>query len=248
VCYSLNPQVHAFDNSSMVETLPSQAETVVSARSFSSGRPIMVSPITLRPRFNPDESWPARQLSSGDMPPQADPRQMSLFGAGWTIGSLKYLAQSGCDSVTYYEITGWRGVMETEAGSLVPGRFHSVPSMVFPLYHVLADAGDFAGGCVIACESDEPLTVEGITLAKPGHTRILLANLSSEARAVSIPAQGLGENARVRFLDETNAEAALVTPERYRMDAGEVVRLDDGALTLTLKPFAIARIDFVSST
>ena len=31
---------------------------------------------------------------------------MSLFGAGWTAGSLKYLAEGGAHSLTYYETTG----------------------------------------------------------------------------------------------------------------------------------------------
>ena len=51
---SLNPQVHAFDNASLVETLEAQKWTVESARKFVGGLPISVSPITLRPRFNPN--------------------------------------------------------------------------------------------------------------------------------------------------------------------------------------------------
>ena len=34
VNYSINPQVHAFDNLSLAETLSAQAETVKSARNF----------------------------------------------------------------------------------------------------------------------------------------------------------------------------------------------------------------------
>ncbi|MBA3948068.1 MAG: hypothetical protein H0X37_26405 [Herpetosiphonaceae bacterium] len=50
VSYSINPQVHAFDNGSLVEALAAQAATVVSARQFCGERPIAVSPITLKPR------------------------------------------------------------------------------------------------------------------------------------------------------------------------------------------------------
>ena len=53
VSYSINPQVHAFDNLSLIETLSAQPETVKSARQFSNDKFIAVSPITLKMRFNP---------------------------------------------------------------------------------------------------------------------------------------------------------------------------------------------------
>ncbi|MGH2589927.1 MAG: hypothetical protein ACRDGW_03920, partial [Actinomycetota bacterium] len=52
VFYSIVPQVHAFDDLSLVETLEAQAETIRSAAALADGRPVIVSPITLRRRFN----------------------------------------------------------------------------------------------------------------------------------------------------------------------------------------------------
>ena len=86
--------------------------------------------------------------------------------AGWTLGSIKYLSESGAPSVTYYETTGWRGVMEIENGSPLPEKFRSLPGAVFPLYPILADVGEFAGGEVLISKSSDPLKVEGITLRK----------------------------------------------------------------------------------
>jgi hypothetical protein len=143
VAYSLNPQVHAFDETSMVETLATQGETVRSARLFCGDRRLIVSPITLRPRFNPSATAPEGERSAGELPPEVDPRQMSLFAACWTVGSIKYLAESGTAAITYYETTGWRGVMETEQGSPHPDRFPSEAGMVFPLYHVFADLAEW---------------------------------------------------------------------------------------------------------
>ena len=77
----------------------------------------MVSPVTLKPRFNANATEPEAVNTPRELPVSVDPRQMSLFAAAWTLGSIKYLAESGASSVTYYETTGWRGVMETEAGS-----------------------------------------------------------------------------------------------------------------------------------
>ncbi|MEZ4678122.1 MAG: hypothetical protein R2932_28290 [Caldilineaceae bacterium] len=150
VAYSINPQVHAFDNGSLVETLAAQATTATSARQFCGELPLVVSPVTLQPRFNPNATGPEPAPAHGELPPQVDPRQISLFGASWTLGSIKYLAESGAvDSITYYETTGWRGVMERAAGSPLPEKFSSMPGAVFPLYHVLADVGEFAGGEVV---------------------------------------------------------------------------------------------------
>src|SRR5207244_1691934 len=52
VAFSVNPQIHAFDNLSMVENLEAQGETVRSTRAFSGATPIAVTPVTLRPRYN----------------------------------------------------------------------------------------------------------------------------------------------------------------------------------------------------
>jgi hypothetical protein len=98
VCYSINPQVHAFDDCSLVETLAAQATTLESARSFVGSTPIAVTPVTLRPRFNPNATGPQPEPPPGELPPQVDPRQLSLFGAGWTMGSIKYLTEGGVAS------------------------------------------------------------------------------------------------------------------------------------------------------
>ncbi|MCL5998584.1 MAG: hypothetical protein M1546_21385 [Chloroflexi bacterium] len=244
VSYSVNPQVHAFDNASLVETLPAQGVTVQTAREFARDCPVAVSPVTLKPRFNPDASGPEPPLTPGELPAQVDVRQMSLFGAGWTLGSLKYLAESGCYSVTYHETTGWRGVMETAQGSLLPDRFQSTPGAVFPMYHVFADVGEFAGGHVIKSTSTKPLEVDGIALEKDGRRRVLVANLTAQTKRVTV--YGLSEQVLVRMLDETNAEAAMQAPETFRSGQGETMAAPGGALTLSLHPFTLACIDLVS--
>ncbi len=242
VCYSINPQVHAFDNLSLVETLPAQAVTVESARQFIDELPLAVTPITLKMRFNPNATGPEPEPPPGELPPQVDERQMSLFGAGWTVGSLKYLAQSDLQSLTYYETTGWRGVMETEAGSPLPDQFRSIPGGVFPLYHVLADVGEFAAGEVLPTRSSDNLKVEGLALYQEGQTRLILANLSAEDQQVTV--QNLGDQVRVRLLDETNGESAMQSPELFRQEQGDLRPTSGGTLELSLRPYAVVRLDF----
>jgi hypothetical protein len=242
ICYSINPQAHAFDNTTLIETLEAQAATVDSARQFSAGKPIVVSPITLKPRFNPNATGPEPDPGPGELPAAVDPRQMSLFGAGWTLGSLKYLAESGAASVTYYETTGWRGVMETEQGSPLPDRFHSLPGAVFPLYHILADVGEFAAGKILPTRSSSSLQIDGLMLRKRSAIRTLVANLTPDPQQVRV--EGLPDDVYIlRVLDETNAEEAMRSPQVFRARPGEQLAATDGVLTLSLRPYAIARID-----
>ena len=241
VCYSINPQVHAFDNSSLIETLEAQAVTVESTRQFASELPIAVTPVTLLARFNPNATGPEPGPAPGELPAQVDIRQMSLFGAGWTLGSIKYLSENGASSVTYYETSGWRGVMETANGSPLPDKFRSLPGAVFPLYHILADVGEFAGGEILVSKSSDPLKVEGIALRKNGKTRTLLANLTPDSQQVRV--ENLAGAVRVRHLNESNAQTAMASPETFRAGTGELVQATNGTLEIDLLPYAVAQID-----
>lgn len=239
--YSLNPQVHAFDDLSLIENLAAQAETVRSARSFIGDLPLFVSPVTLRPRRN-QHAPPGIALEPVDeLPFTVDPRQMSLFGAVWTLGSLKYLAESGAHSATYYETTGWRGVMERASGATLPERFHSIPGAVFPLYHVLAEVGEFVGGEVVLSRSSDPLRVDGLCLRHQQRRRVLLANLTLNEQPVRIV--GLGARVSIKRLNTANAEWAMREPEGYRVASGETLDVIGGELLLHLAPYETVRVD-----
>ncbi len=243
--YSVNPQIHAFDNVSLVETLRMQALTVENARRLAGGRPVVVSPVTLKPRFNAVATGPLTPTPPGELPEPVDPRQMSLFGAAWTLGSLMSLLPSGAASLTYYETTGWRGVLEREEGSPLPVKFPSLPGGAFPLYHALADVLELGGGRVLASGSRSPWQTEGLTLEKDGQRRTVLANLTGEPGVVVLagaPARG-----QLHLLDETSAERACREPERFRVEEGVRVAAVEGELRLELLPYATARIDWEST-
>jgi hypothetical protein len=215
----------------------------VSARHFSGDLPLAVTPVTLKMRFNPNATGPEPTLQPGELPAAVDVRQMSLFGAGWTLGSLKYLAESQAASTTYYETTGWQGVMETENGSTGPDKFRSFPGSVFPLYHVLADVGEFAGGEIILSQSSDTLAVEGLALRQGERTRLILANLTDQPQQVTV--HQLSEQVLVLHLNETNVELAMQSPEAFRAERGELRSTSAGMLELNLLPYALARIDSV---
>ena len=109
VCYSINPQVHAFDNLSLSETLEAQRATVDSAaETFGTG--VVVSPVTLRPRFNPNAT--SAIDTAVELESAIDPRQSSGFGAAWTAGVFaSLLTHPKVDSLTIYEAFGPRGIV-----------------------------------------------------------------------------------------------------------------------------------------
>ena len=241
VSYSINPQVHAFDNMSLAENLEAQAVTVRSARDIIGNVPLFISPVTFGPRFNPDATGRDPDPSPGQLPSTVDARQMSLFGAVWTVGSLRYLAQERVQSITYYETAGWRGVMERPEGSSMPDQFRSLPGAVFPLYHVLADVGEWADGEVLGVTAGHPLHIDGFALRQGDQKRVVLANLRNVEREVLVG--GVAAQVEVRVLDESNVVEAMRDPEQFRAQAGQSMHTTDGTLRLTLAPYAVVRID-----
>ncbi len=241
--FSLNPQVHAFDNASLVENLEAQADAVTSARRFAGGKNIVVSPVTFKPRFNPNATAGEEAPRPDTLPSTADPRQLSLFGAAWTLGSLKYLAESGAHSATYYETHGARGLMETAAGSRWPKLFASRAGQVFPLYHVLADFNEFAGGDVLRTRSSQPLAVDGMILRRAGRQRALIANMTAEPLTVRVAWPSASRRVRMRKLDEYSVREATLYPESWRAQPGDAITLAGPAIDVPLAAYGIVRLD-----
>jgi hypothetical protein len=241
IAYAITPQIHAFDERSIAENLAGQAETVITARAFTAGAPVIVSPVTLKKRFNSVATTAEPELQPGELPAQVDPRQMSLFTAGWTAGSVKSLTEAGASSLTYYETSGWRGVIETDAGSSAPELFPSRPGDVFPVYHVFADLAEWQDGELLDIRSDDPLAVEALAMRTDGATHALLANLTPTEQQVHLGPLPDGE-VRVRRLDAASAPLAMRDSVTFRATT-EPATVANGALDLSVPPFAVVRID-----
>jgi len=52
----------------------------------------------------------------------------------------------------------------------------------------------------------------------------------------------------VRMLDETNAEAAMRAPETFRRQTGELRSKVNGLLEISLLPYAVVRLEPVTSS
>jgi hypothetical protein len=241
VVFALNATVHAVDDTSVMETPGVHGETVRSARAFAEGLPVHVGPVTFNQRSNPVATGPEPEPGAGELPSDVDARQCSLLGAAWTLASAKSLAEAGTDSVTYFETTGWRGVLETDTGSPAPESFPSRPGMVFPLYHVLAELGEAKGAEVLASRSSRSLAVVALALRRDDALVVLVANLTPTEQRCTL--EGLPDGpASVRTLDEETALEAAEEPEVFR-SRSETVSVAAGMLELALLPYAVVHLE-----
>ncbi len=88
-------------------------------------------------------------------------------------------SSAGVESVSYFETTGWRGVMERATDSALPDKFPSRPGAVFPTYHLLADLAGFDEGAITFATPTCPLL--SVALFQHGKLRrILVANLTDD--------------------------------------------------------------------
>lgn len=236
--WSINPQVHAFDNLSLVETLDCQWETVISAGGFLDGE-LMISPVTLLPRFNPNATRAPEPVPQDQLPREVDARQMSLFGAAWTLGTIASLARGQrLRSVTLFETTGWRGLMETSAGPRLVHRFVSRPNMVFPMYFVFALLAGH--GFVRPLRVHDRLRATGLLVKRSAddpRVRLLLASFHSQETTVALP-PGF-EPDRQLVLEQTIAVNMCRSPESFLCDgwsapSGNIVKMG---------PFALMALD-----
>ena len=183
-CYSINPQVHTFDDLSLLETLEAQPSTVESAAQLCDGK-LIISPITLRPRFNPNATDPAKQreLPSTET---ADPRQKTAFCAAWTVGSLAQLMPlDRIESLTFYETTGPRGIMDSQPDSSAAEPTQTGPGNIFPVYKVFEAVAGMRNVLPLSI-SNHALVTAFAFQNEQGESIALIANPTAEPKPVTL--------------------------------------------------------------
>lgn len=235
VAYTLNPQVHAFDERSLVEAIEAQRDTVETARSFSGKLPVAISSVTLRPPFNQAAKEAEAQVEPDRLPPAVDPRQMSLFAAAWTAGSIASLGLGGADSITYYQTIGWQGLIERESGNPLPDQFPSFPGMVFPVYWLFDFLAGAKGANLRQLECEQPLRVGGLVLQKGAHGWLALCNYQAHDQSIRVQAIPNGTG-WLRRLNQESMAAAAGDPVSFRSRT-KPVTIRNQSLQLELRPF-----------
>jgi hypothetical protein len=183
--FSINPQVHAFDNLSITETLEGQEAVIKTALAICSSKPVWVSPVTLKIRWNPNATG-EEIVPQGELPSNVDVRQLDPFCACWTLASIGRMSNAGAALSTYYELSGWKGLFEKETGSQIPQKFPSTPLQVFPVYDVLTLLKSFEGGALSIRETDNPLIACAYRITRDEQTIDILINLSERSEEFKV--------------------------------------------------------------
>ncbi|MBN2764082.1 MAG: hypothetical protein JXR41_13395, partial [Bacteroidales bacterium] len=238
ICFSIHPQEHATDNYTLTENLIAQYHTVKSASLFAGKKKIFISPVTLARRFNANISYIELPAYGEKMPQQIDSRQLSLYGACWTLGSLKYLCESEADSVTFYQTTGERGIIQGEYDSLWPEKFPATRGMIFPIYHIFRYLLSNKDLEVVKSVSSDPYKTECLALTDGKKIRALLVNLTGEVQIARINCcSGLF---RIRSLHSGNFSEAVSNYRWTGNSAEKVIKSDD---SFSLEPCSVNFIE-----
>jgi hypothetical protein len=235
VTWSVHPQEHASDNRTIVENLSAQGDMVRSARTFSEDKEMWVSTVNLRRRFNDKYVYSQSPYFGTGIPPQIDSRQMSLLGACWTAGSLKYLSEAGAKGITYYETAGERGVIQGEFESRWPNTFPVARGMVFPMFFVLKFMLRNKGLKILRSTSSSPLASDSLILSDGKQVMMMITNFTDEP--VKIVVSGCTGMFRIKALSEkTFADAVsnyLWTCEgnEKALNSGKQIELEPCSVT-----------------
>jgi hypothetical protein len=219
VSFAATPQVHTFDNVAILENLPGLQETLACAGSFSSGKPVIISPLTLRPRLNP-----LRPEKDGG----PDDRQHTLFAAAWLAGALAWCTCGNALSVTFGNLLG-------------PGGFISPDNDVYPLCLPLSWIGSDAGATASFHAGSDPSQIIGIKWQVNKRSHMIAINLTD--RKIKVIVRGLREQYRLTILDNTSWQQAKESDNPVNGLKGEMAMVRNGTATVELGPYAIARLD-----
>jgi hypothetical protein len=157
------------DEATMLENLSSLRWLAETAGDFAGDRPLVLSPVTLRPRI--DRS-PPRALEPGELPLPIDPRQSTGFAAGWTAGFVAAAAEAGFSAVTVFETVGPKGVIDGEAA--------------YPVFDLLALATARRGGQVLGVRGERPPEVQVLAVSEGRRLAVAVANAGDEPRTVRL--------------------------------------------------------------
>ena len=238
ICYSIHSQEHASDNATIVENLQSQSYTVDSARQFAREKGIWISPVNICRRFNANVENYESQVSKDTFPPQADSRLMSIFGACWTTGSLKYLCEAGVNGITFFETVGERGIMQGSFDSRWPAEFKTVKGIIFPVFHLFAWLLNDKSFKLSGSSSSRPLEVDCLALLGSSRIKLVLANFTSSGKNVLI--DGLSGEIRIKRLNAESFAAAAIDFKWIEKNWQNVSR--DGE-QMILEPYSLTFVE-----
>ena len=235
VCHGTSALVHAADDRSVTETLECLPYIVKSGRALFGDRPYRIGPAGIGSRTSPFGNDPTpNPMAARVTMTRADPRQRGLLGAAWHLGYAARMAESGVDSVTLGAPLGEFGLLHHAMDYGQP--WYDEAGGLYPVYQVMRGVYAASGAPRLATTISGPRNLQALAFRTVEGVALWLANLTGEARTVSVDGLDFGA-AQVCILDEQTFDACAADPEG--LDRSE--RPADGA-TLMLAPYAVARL------
>ncbi|ASY25522.1 hypothetical protein A1sIIB106_05920 [Candidatus Planktophila lacus] len=178
VNFSINPQVHSFDDRTLIQNTASQKAIATNAHRIAKGKKVSIGPITLRPRYNPNATQPSKDLSNTALPSSVDARQRTWLAEGWTAMSIRSIAESeSMSTLTYFETLGWRGIRELSTGSEDALNFASKAGEEFPVWRLFKNLKGFTHARPTA--SSLPELVDCLIVTSGQKAKVILVNFST---------------------------------------------------------------------
>lgn len=215
ICYSANPQVHTFDTVAVMENLEGIRETLLHASTFTDSLPVIITPLTLRPRKNNKNP-----LKDGG----ADIRHKGLFCASWTAGAIISSIEGKAASLTLHAATGNDGLMISDG------------TAVYPNYLIFLLFAESKGSQVTFCKSNSQF-VQAIIIHTAPRKRMLIVNNSNQKQTVTV--QGLPREFSSKTLDQFSCEAAVLNPLAWSSLRPDYHLCTDSCFRTELYPYAI---------
>jgi hypothetical protein len=217
--FAINPQVHAGDLLSIIETLPAQGLAVKTAIHRCPHLPVRVSSIMLKPEFNPYASDDDAALQSSNRFSRRDARLTTSFVAGWTIGSIDQLSRAGVTAIRYFEHAGSLGMIDSER------------LKVHPVFYVFKELSTLREASVLSAEFPSR-SVAVLALKGEGRIKVMVANLEHSERSIPIDYSAIKpivNHITIRDLHES---------------ASRVATADGNEFSLKLSAYSVAIVDF----
>lgn len=196
VTYGINPQVHHSESAYLLRTTLAVPDTARQAAALARGRPLVVGPLTLRPRFNAYTGGADCLPDPSRVGPDCDARQSTQLAGTYIVAALTGLVEA--TDVTVCRTVGPRGIVDHNG-------------VLWPAARAFAALGDLQGAPVLRSSSSHPL-IRTVAVQHADHVRLLAVNISVE-RLCSLTAEGIAvSSAHLLFGDDRLDPAELVLP------------------------------------
>jgi len=172
IVFPITPGVHALDNRSLLLNATIQGQVAEAARRIGGGRPVLISPITLRMRRNPNATSVGWEIPRDE---QVDPRLHSVFGAAWLLQSLQSLAHARPVAATYFELMGNLGIFPSDS---LEDDSHTASNRFTPVARVMHRLLSTArrGARWFPVHSTDPIKLQALGVLLDKHWELLIAN------------------------------------------------------------------------